>query len=274
MRQNAFLRQEASDTAALRIRKLSKTFARGDGGRLQVLEGINLSVREGEFVSIVGASGCGKTTLLRIVLGLERDFEGDVLLHSQAVRGPSAKRGIVFQEHRLLPWLTVEENVGFGLFRERDRRAARERIQAHIEKVGLAGFEKSYPKQLSGGMAQRAAIARALINRPEILLLDEPLGALDALTRLKMQQELERIWRQDRLTTIMVTHDIEEAIYLSDRVVVMSARPGRIKRIVDIPLSRPRTRDGAGFRALREALLAEFELHVSKETRDVVSEAL
>lgn len=243
---------------SLKIENLSKKF-RVEEKEISILEEINLAVLPGEFISIVGASGCGKTTLLKLIVGLGDSYEGNILLDGKSINGPSVNRGIVFQEPRLLPWLTVEGNVGFGLDGKKgiDRKRI---IQEHIELVGLKGFEKVWPYQLSGGMAQRAAIARALVNRPEILLLDEPLGALDALTRMYMQQELEKIWRQEGITMIMVTHDIDEAIYLGDKVVITSCRPGRIKKITPVPLPRPRDRDSPDFIRIKEEVLKEFNL--------------
>jgi len=248
----------------LSIRGLSKSHQL-KGKALEVLQDIDLEIQPGEFVALVGASGCGKTTLLRILLGLERDFTGVVEQDGAAITGPSPERGIVFQEHRLLPWLTVEQNVAFGLGgRVKDKQEVRERVRQYLGLVGLNGFDAAYPAQLSGGMAQRAAIARALINRPRLLLLDEPLGALDALTRLHMQKELEEIWRREKVTALLVTHDIEEAIYLADRVIVLSPRPGRIKRQIRVPLGRPHDRDSSGFIAIKDELLAEFQLQAER----------
>jgi ABC-type nitrate/sulfonate/bicarbonate transport system ATPase subunit len=244
--------------ATLDITHLSKQY-QVKGQNLPVLEDISLSIKPGEFISIVGSSGCGKSTLLRLLIGLEKNYQGDILLDGKRIVGTSLERGIVFQEHRLFPWLTVEQNVALGLLNaegnERDKQAA---VQEHIELVGLRGFESAYPYQLSGGMSQRVAIARALVNRPEILLLDEPFGALDALTRSHLQQELQRIWEQEGITMVLVTHDVEEAVYLGDRVVVMQPRPGRIKRIVDVPLARPRDRNSAAFAAIEADVLDEF----------------
>lgn len=227
-----------------------------------VLNDINLTVQPGEFISIIGSSGCGKTTFLRLVVGLEKGYEGEILLDGKRLNGPSLNRGVVFQDHRLLPWLTIEKNVGLGLKHPKSDES-RETIQEHLELVGLKGFEKHFPHQLSGGMSQRAAIARALVNRPEILLLDEPLGALDALTRMYMHQELERIWKKEGITMIMITHDVDEAIVLSDKIVVMSSRPGTIKKIIPVPLARPRDRAGYDFVRIKEEVLEEFQLHTN-----------
>jgi ABC-type nitrate/sulfonate/bicarbonate transport system ATPase subunit len=243
----------------LDIDALSKQYTVKGGKTLPVLDNVSLSIRPGEFVSIVGASGCGKSTLLRLVIGLEGDYQGDIRLDGKRITGTSLNRGIVFQEHRLFPWLTVEQNVGLGLLNATIGEAEkRETVREHIHLVGLQGFEGSYPHQLSGGMSQRVAIARALVNRPEVLLLDEPFGALDMLTRHHLQQELQRIWQAEGITAILVTHDVEEAVYLGDRVVVMQPRPGRIRRIVDVPLDRPRDRQSAGFVAIKDDVLAEF----------------
>jgi ABC-type nitrate/sulfonate/bicarbonate transport system ATPase subunit len=247
----------------LEINRLTKVF---NTDRLSVtaLEGVDLRIRKGQFVSIVGTSGCGKTTLLRIIAGLEGDFDGGIELEGSPIAGPGVDKGVVFQEHRLLPWLTIEENVGFGLFR-RPVEERNELISRYLKLVGLTKFAKAYPGQLSGGMAQRAAIARALVNRPKILLLDEPLGALDAMTRIYMQNELEKIWRQEKITMVMVTHDVEEAIYLSDVVVLLSSRPGRVKKIIPVPVARPRRRDGPEFLVIKSELLQEFHLQAKDD---------
>jgi ABC-type nitrate/sulfonate/bicarbonate transport system ATPase subunit len=251
-----------SVTGTLQIKKLNKSF-KVDNKEMKVLENIDLNVAAGEFVSIVGTSGCGKTTLLRLIVGLEGQYAGDIILDGKRLNGPSVDRGIVFQDHRLLPWLTVEQNIGFGLHKRKkaDRKSI---VQQHIRLVGLKGFEHEFPYKLSGGMAQRAAIARGLVNRPDILTLDEPLGALDALTRMYMQVELEKIWKQEGISMIMVTHDIEEAIFLSDWVVIMSPRPGRIKRIMPISLARPRDRDSFEFIHIKNEILKEFHLDAEK----------
>jgi sulfonate transport system ATP-binding protein len=226
---------------------------------LSVLEDINLEIKRGEFVSIVGSSGCGKSTLLRLIAGLDQDFQGQLLLNGQAIHGPSLKRGIVFQEHRLLPWLNVRENIRLALNSSGLSKAEQNKlIDEHIHLVGLTGFETAYPHQLSGGMSQRVAIARGLVNRPDILLLDEPFSALDAITRHHLQQELQRIWQLEGITMILVTHDIEEAIFLGDRVVIMAPRPGRIQRILDVPLQHPRDYTSAELNNLKVAALTEF----------------
>lgn len=245
--------------ATLEIKGLNKQY-QVHGQSLSVLENISLSIKPGEFVSIVGSSGCGKSTLLKLIIGLEDDYQGELLLDGSRIVGTSLERGIVFQEHRLFPWLTVEQNIGIGLLNNTKltEEEKLKSVQEHIELVGLKDFAKAYPYQLSGGMSQRVAIARALVNRPEVLLLDEPFGALDAFTRAFLQEELQRIWEQEGITMILVTHDVEEAVYLGDRVVVMQPRPGRIKRIVDVPLPRERNRASAEFTALKKEVLSEF----------------
>ncbi|NUB05228.1 ABC transporter ATP-binding protein [Azospirillum sp. Vi22] len=243
---------------SLDLRAVGKTYA-VDGRPLTVLQGIDLRIEPGEFLAIVGASGCGKSTLLRLIIGLDDGYDGDILLDGHRITGPGLERGIVFQEHRLFPWLTVEENVGIGLEATAVPAAEKRRaIREHIALVGLSGFETAYPYQLSGGMAQRAAIARGLVNRPEILLLDEPLGALDSLTRAHLQDELLRIWTQENVTMLLVTHDVEEAVYLADRVVVMEPRPGRIRRVLPVDLPRPRNRAAPAFAAVKETIIQEL----------------
>ena len=226
---------------------------------LPVLSNLTLSIRSGEFVSIVGASGCGKSTLLRLLIGLDGEYTGEIRVEGKRVTGTSLDRGIVFQDHRLFPWLTVEQNVGVGLENSPlTPEAKRREIKEHIELVGLTGFETVYPHQLSGGMAQRAAIARGLINQPKILLLDEPFGALDALTRSTLQAELQRIWQTAGITMILVTHDVEEAVYLGDRVVVMQPRPGRIRKVLNVDVPHPRHRDDRQLKELTDEVRREL----------------
>ena len=233
--------------------------AQAEGGVLQVLDGIDLRVPAGEFVTIVGASGCGKSTLLRLILGLDAHYEGHITLGDAPIHGTGRERGIVFQDHRLFPWLTVEQNIAVGL-RNSPHTSTQKRdlVAEHVALVGLEGFEQSYPHQISGGMAQRVAIARGLVNRPRVLLLDEPFGALDALTRARLQTELQRIWQKERITMILVTHDVEEAIFLGDRVVIMQPHPGRIRRIVPVPLAHPRNRSDPRFIRIRDDVLSDF----------------
>jgi sulfonate transport system ATP-binding protein len=246
--------QAVSLESELHVRAVSKSYAI-ESEPLPVLRNVSFDVEPGEFVSIVGASGCGKSTLLRLIIGLDTDYEGEIALGSRRIAGPGAERGLVFQEHRLFPWLTVRENIMLGL-ENLDPLEADTRTAESIGLVGLSGFANAYPHQLSGGMAQRAAIARALVTRPDILLLDEPLGALDSLTRGHLQNELLRIWQRERVTMIMVTHDVEEAAYLSDKIIVMEPRPGRIKSIVPVNLERPRRRASPEFAGIKERVFS------------------
>jgi sulfonate transport system ATP-binding protein len=242
----------------LDILHVSKRYGAGESA-LVVLDDVTLHVRPGEFVSVLGASGCGKSTLLRLIAGLDASYNGAIMMGGERVRDTSLERGIVFQDHRLFPWLTASQNILAALRNAPlSAREKREAVAGHIALVGLTGFEHAYPHQLSGGMAQRVAIARGLVNRPRVLLLDEPFGALDALTRSRLQNELLRIWERERITMIMVTHDVDEAIYLGDRVVTMAPRPGRIRRIVDVALARPRDRADARFTRLRDEILSDF----------------
>jgi ABC-type nitrate/sulfonate/bicarbonate transport system, ATPase component len=243
------------------IRDLTKSFSL-DGQSLTVLRNFNLDIRGGESLAIVGASGSGKTTLLRILAGLEEPDAGGVLIDGAPVHGLGRERSVIFQEPRLLPWLTVLGNVAFGLeVQGVPKSEAAERARHYIRLVGLADFEGAWPRQLSGGMAQRVGIARALTVQPEILLLDEPLGALDAMTKMTMQEELTRIWAEERVTLVLVTHDLEEAIFLADRVLVLPKTKGGGTRLIEIDLPRPRDRNDSEFVRYRRQLMSEFELH-------------
>ena len=253
----------------LAIEGVSRTFPGVRHGKAtEALTPTSLTVVDNDFITILGPSGCGKSTLLRIVAGLDTPTSGRVLLDGVPVSTPGADRGMVFQSYTLFPWLTVHENICFGL-RERAVEAARQDEVARywIGKVGLAGFEHHYPKMLSGGMQQRTAIARALANEPKILLLDEPFGALDNQTRSLMQELLLSIWESDRKTILFVTHDIEEAIFMANRVVVMSARPGRIKAEVAVTLSHPRhytIKTSPEFSKLKAELTEEIRVEAMK----------
>ena len=228
----------------LEVRNLTKGFPRGRGEVMPVLEDISFAVADLEFVAIVGPSGCGKSTFLRIVDGLIPPDRGAIQINGRAVDGPGHGRGMVFQSFDLFPWRTAIGNVEFGLeMMDVPRRECRERAQRWIELVGLRGFEHSYPHQLSGGMQQRVGLARALAIEPEVLLMDEPFGALDVQTRDLLQDELLAIWQRERKTVVFVTHSIEEAIYLADRVVLFTPRPAHIERVLDVPFGRPRTED-------------------------------
>lgn len=230
----------------LTIKNVNKSFE-VNGEKINVLNDINLDIKEGEFVVLVGHSGCGISTLLKIIAGLEKNDTGLVAAGGQEITEPAADRGMIFQEHRLFPWMSIERNVQLGL-----KGLARE------EKKKLSEFKKAYPRQLSGGMSQRAAIARALATQPKILLLDEPFGALDALTKIELQEELLKIRSRCGNTMIMVTHDIEEAIFLADRIVVMSARPGRIRDVIQVELGKYRDRGGSDFAHYKKKILDYF----------------
>lgn len=243
-----------TDAGLVRITDVSKTFHVEDRA-VHALDIVSLAIEPGEFISIVGPSGCGKSTLLRFLAGLDKPDGGRITVDGELIEKPSLKRGIVFQDHRLLPWLTVEKNIALSLHTiAGSELEKRERVQYLIDLVGLTGFEKALPQELSGGMSQRAAIARGLAPCPPLLLLDEPLGALDSLTRSHLQDELLAIWQREKSTVVMVTHDVEEAIYLSDRVVVMKPRPGRIAGIFDIGNIRPRYRDAPSFVSSRREI--------------------
>lgn len=229
----------------LRISNLSKSF-NVDGDTVDVLNNINISVEDGECLAIVGHSGCGKSTLLKIIAGLVPYETGEVLCNGVSVKEPGRDRGVVFQDHRLLPWLKIEDNVGFGI-NDLPRSEREEIVAEHLRMVGLESFAKAYPKQLSGGMSQRAAIARALAGSPQILLLDEPFGALDALTRITLQQEMIRIRHEQKTTMILITHDIDEAVFLGNRVLIMTERPGEIAETISVNLPIERDRGSADF---------------------------
>jgi ABC-type nitrate/sulfonate/bicarbonate transport system ATPase subunit len=240
------------------VENVSVTFQR-DKDQVHVLENVSLEVGDGEFVCLVGPSGCGKTTLLNAMAGFLAPTAGEIRVDGEVVQGPDPRRIFVFQERGVFPWLTVEGNIGFGLFRL--SRAEREqRIAHYVKMVGLQGFEKAYPSELSGGMKQRLEVARALAVNPDMLFLDEPFGALDSITRLVMRKELLRIWEAERKTIIFVTHDIDEAVQLADRVVVMSSRPATIQQIVDIDIPHPRNLSSARYLELRDGIFQQIGL--------------
>ena len=235
--------------ASVALDGVGKTYpGDGDGGSVRALDDVSFSVADGEFVCLVGPSGCGKTTLFRIVAGLTEATDGRVLLDGTEVTGPTTDMGVVFQEYHLFPWLTVAENVGFGL--ERSDRSPDERearVDEMLDLVGLTEFRDAYPKSLSGGMKQRVAIARSLAVDPDLLLMDEPFGAVDAQTREMLQRELLDVWGSTGKTVLFVTHDVAEAVTLADRIVVMAADPGRVREVVDVDVERPRDPGDAAF---------------------------
>lgn len=226
--------------------------------KLEVLHDINIEVPPQSILSIVGKSGCGKSTLLRMIAGLEKPDSGRILISGQEVKKPSVDIGVLFQESRLLPWNSTEKNIAFGLPGDVAKQERKELVRENITMVGLNGFEKAYPGQLSGGMQKRVAIARTLINRPHILLLDEPFGALDAFTRMNLQEEALRLGRQEKMTILLVTHDIEEAIYMGDQVVVMSPKPGIVKKMFKVELPKPKNRTSEAFDRIRQNIYREF----------------
>lgn len=238
------------------IHDVNKSFI-VNGQSVDVLKDINLEIEEGEFVVIVGHSGCGKSTLLKMIAGLETNDTGELSVDGKEISGPGLDRGMIFQEHRLFPWLSIEKNVQLGL-KGLSKEEKRKLSDQYLELVKLSEFKKAYPSQLSGGMSQRAAIARSLVSQPEILLLDEPFGALDALTKIELQEEMLKIRERFHNTMIMVTHDIEEAVYLADRIVVMSARPGRIKDVIKVELGKYRDRGSTDFTYYKKKIFDYF----------------
>ena len=248
----------------LEIRNLTKTFSTEEG-EMGALEDISIEVKPAEFLCIIGPSGCGKTTLLRMIAGLDHPSSGGIILDGKEVKGPSPDRGMVFQEFSLFPWRTVLKNVEFGLeIKGVGDKARGEIAEKYIELVGLQGFENHYPYELSGGMKQRVAIARALATEPSILLMDEPFGSVDAQTRNVLQEELLEIWKRTKKTVLFVTHSVDEAVYLADRVAVMSARPGCLVKCLDIDIPRPRKRTSLEVNEFREKLLMLLGLERSK----------
>ena len=240
----------------LEFKEVSKSFVRSDSEFITTaLEDINFSIRENEFVSIVGPSGCGKSTILRLIAGLIVPTTGNIYLDGEEITGPSSRRGMVFQKSTLFPWLSVKDNVGFSSKLKSEEKVDDKTIDQMLKKVGLLDFKNSYPSNLSGGMAQRISLIRTMVNKPEVLLLDEPLGALDAFTRMNMQDEILKLWDEEKNMTIMVTHDVDEAVYMSTKVIVMEPRPGRIKEVVPIELDYPRKRTSREFTNYRNELL-------------------
>jgi len=256
-----------NNNTILSINNVKKNF-RIKNNTVEVLGGINIEVKSGEFISIVGESGCGKSTLLKMITALEDVTEGEIAIDGETVKAPTEKCSVIFQEPRLFPWLSVEKNIAFTMPKTMPAEEKRRIVSEHIELVKLNGFEKALPSQLSGGMQQRVSIARALATRPELLLLDEPFGALDAFTRINMQEETLRIWRQEKTTMVLVTHDIDEAIYLSDRIIVLSAKPGVVKADIKVNLDHPRRRSDYEFLQIRRNVMLEL-FRNGNNTQDV-----
>lgn len=250
---------DTQKTGAISARNVRKEFIDSDGNTVIALENVDVDIKPGEFICLIGPSGCGKSTFLRLVAGLIQPTQGTVYLDEEEIKAPGYERGLVFQDPTLFPWLNIHENVAFGLKTRHIYKNNKAEVDKFIKLVKLEGFEKALPHHLSGGMAQRAGLARALVNHPKVLLLDEPFGALDAFTRMNMQDELLRIWKERGTTMIMVTHDVDEAVYLSDRIFVMTPRPAKIEAIVDVPIGRNETlgrkRDSIDFLQLRSKIL-------------------
>lgn len=242
--------------STLALRNVSKSFLKTETKDVtHALEGIDLVIKKGEFVSIVGTSGCGKSTILRMIAGLIFPTEGRIEFNGEPITAPSPQRGMVFQKSNLFPWLTVEKNLSFSLRMQGKYKGNEKKVDHFLKMVGMEDFRKDYPHQLSGGMAQRVALVRTLINEPEILLLDEPLGALDAFTRMTMQDEILNMWKEQGNTVVMVTHDVDEAIYMGTRVLVMEPRPGKIREDISIDLEYPRNRSSQKFTDYRNHIL-------------------
>lgn len=242
-------------TGEINIENVVKKFVQPNGEEMTALNGVNLNIEAGSFISFIGPSGCGKSTLLRIIAGLETPTLGNLTLDGVPIKGAGYDRGFVFQNPTLFSWLNIYNNIAFSLKARKIYKENKNLVNEYLELVGLEDFANAYPHQLSGGMAQRASIARALVGHPKVLLLDEPLGALDAFTRMNMQDEILRIWKEKNMTIAMVTHDVDEAIYLSDKIVVMSPRPAKIEKVIDVPLHRKRKRNSAEFLKLRSEIL-------------------
>ncbi|MCR1899938.1 ABC transporter ATP-binding protein [Irregularibacter muris] len=248
------------ENTCLKIENLSKEFVSGSGRKVQALENVNIEIEENDFVCIVGPSGCGKSTLLRIIAGLEHSTTGKAFYYGKEIKKPTRDIGMIFQQYSLLPWKTVEENIILGLEFRREPKTIKKKIATkYLEMIGMSDFHNAYPFELSGGMQQRVAIARGLANDPIVLLMDEPFGALDAHTRILMQRELLYIWEKNRKTILFITHSVDEAIYLADKIIVMSHRPGKVKEIINIDKPRPRDRAEEYYGRLSNEILNMLE---------------
>ncbi len=248
----------------IEIKNVNRTYIDDEENTVEALKDINITIKRGEFMSIIGSSGCGKTTLLRLIAGLDAPETGSLTLDGTEITAPDPQRGYVFQQGGLFPWLTVEQNISTGLKARHVYHQNKDKVAHYIDLIGLRGFEKVFPHQISGGMAQRVAIARALINEPKALLLDEPMGALDSFTRADIQDKLLELKKEKDTTMILVTHDVDEAIYLSDRIVIMTPRPGKISEILSINMSHPRDRGGSEFLSIRGEILEKLHLASSQ----------
>jgi len=252
---------------SITIKNVSRTYIDANGNEVKALKNINIDIKSGEFISFIGPSGCGKTTLMRLIAGLDKAQEGELFLDGEKIESTNYERGYVFQQANLFPWENIEDNISAGLRARKIYKEHKEEVAHYIEIAGLKGFEKSYPHQISGGMAQRASLVRALINSPKVLLLDEPLGALDSFTRFTLQDKLLELWKERETTMILVTHDVDEAIYLSDSIIIMAPRPGKIEEIIDVNLRRPRNRTSDDFLILRKEILEK--LNLSSKTKEL-----
>ncbi|MGE5381413.1 MAG: ABC transporter ATP-binding protein [Methylocystaceae bacterium] len=253
---------ELIPSADIELQEIGMTFYSSPDNSIQALNNINLKIDPGEFICLIGPSGCGKSTLLRLIAGLDVPTTGKIFIDDQPVKGPHYSRGFVFQDPTLFPWRNIRANVAVGLEARGVLKQRNDEVDEYLKLVGLKEFGNLYPHQLSGGMAQRVALARSLVNHPRVLLMDEPLGALDAFTRMHMQDEILRIWEERKTTMVFVTHDIDEAIYLGDRVVIMTPGPGEIKKVLDISLGRPRSRGSSDFYYYRTLILETFNLNL------------
>jgi sulfonate transport system ATP-binding protein len=253
------------NAGSITINSIYRTYLDANGNETEVLKDVSLKINPGEFISLIGPSGCGKTTLMRLIAGLDKPQSGEVLLDEELIKGTDYQRGYVFQQANLFPWETIENNISAGLKARKIFKQQKNQIAHYIKLAGLEGFEKSFPHQISGGMAQRASLVRALINNPKVLLLDEPLGALDSFTRFDLQDKLLELWTDRGTTMILVTHDVDEAIYLSDRIVIMSPRPGKIEEVIEVKLGRARARSEENFLRLRAEILEK--LHLSSKPK-------
>ena len=252
--------EQQKRNAAIEARHVSRVYTDANGSRVEALQDVSLDIRPGEFITLIGPSGCGKTTLMRLIAGLDQPQAGALFIDGERITSTHYERGYVFQQANLFPWETIEKNIASGLIARKVYKKRKGAVADFIRITGLEGFEKAYPHQVSGGMMQRASLARALINDPKVLLLDEPLGALDAFTRMDLQDKLLELWRQRGTTMILVTHDVDEAVYLSDRIVIMTPRPGRIETIIENSLPRPRARNSEDFFACRTRILERLNL--------------
>lgn len=264
--------KEMASSGHIEIVNVKKDFISTEGEVVNTVDDVSINIQPGDFVCLMGPSGCGKTTLLRTIAGLLTPTSGEILLDGEKITGPGCDRGLVFQDPELFQWMDVEHNVAFGLKARHIYKERKEDVQRYIDLVGLTGFEKSYPHHLSGGMKQRVAFARALINQPKVLLLDEPFGALDAFTRIALQERLLTLWKTFKTTIVMVTHDVEEAVFLSTKIVVMSKRPTTVRKEISVNLDRPRDRNDMRFIEIRKEVLSALDFDISEISNQLEEE--